>query len=69
MWERIHRDKQATVIMYHKRTGFHLACENGHTETVKLLLACKDVDVTSKNGVSHQHSELHLLYLAIKHRG
>ena len=42
-------------------TGFHLACENGHTEIVNLLLTRDDVNVNKKDEVSQQHSEKRIM--------
>ena len=47
------------ITLFQGTTGFHLACEEGHTEIVNLLLARDDVDVDLPDKVS-QHSGISL---------
>ena len=45
-----------TIILLQGVTGFRLACENGHTEIINLLLSTADVDVDLQDDVSQQHT-------------
>ena len=51
------------ITLFQRKTGFHLACEKEHTETVNLLLARDDLDVNIKDQVSQHTLEISLICL------